>query len=440
MSDTEPTEPDATEPDATEPEEPSTAPARESPTEGVSPLTWLVLVGLLAVVVYSLIPTSSSTLPSGDDVEALLSEGRATAKRTGDGGGVLGALPYFQRAVTVAPKDPAANGTLGRALVELTRYDEALPFLQRAKAASPSVYEVNLYLGMCLTGLERHEEARGPLEEAIRVRPDSPQPLYYLGVGAMRLRQLDKTVEYLARYVPKMPRNLVAARMYADALAATGREADAIAALSSLVALTPRDVAARRALQGRRIRLEGIEPVLRDAAADVEREKGPESMYLHSRLLALLPDRATETRALLQRLKEQFPNVVRADLDLAIEDVRDGELETARKRLAGVIVSSPGSVEARVLLADLALQGERFDVAHQAYTRMLGGRLNAHAELGIVSTHLDQGKGEEALRFVATLLEGVSEGDPRRWALQGELLKALGRFDESRTLLDGLLE
>ena len=54
------------------------------------------------------------------------------------------------------------------------------------------------------------------------LRPESPQPLYYLGVGAMRLRDLDKTVDYLGRYVNEAPKNLVALRMYSDALGAVG--------------------------------------------------------------------------------------------------------------------------------------------------------------------------------------------------------------------------
>jgi tetratricopeptide (TPR) repeat protein len=442
----EPTESESPAPDPQPEAAPEGAPAAApadaaSDDEKVSPLTWLVLVGLLVVVIYSLIPsTTESGLPSGDDVQALLSEGRAVAKRTGDGGGVEGALPYFWKAVKVAPEDATASGTLGRALVELGRFEEALPFLEKAKAAAPKVYEVNLYLGMCLTGMERHKDARVFLEESIRIRPTDPQPLYFLGVGAMRLDDPERTVVYLKRYVVDVPRNLVALRMYIDALEMLGKKDDALAAFKLLVSRTPGDVPARRALQSRRLRSEPFEAVLKDAAADVEREKGPEALYLHARLLGLSPDHATEARTSLEQLKTSFPQVVRADLDLAIEDGRDGKLDAARVRLNAVVASSPGSVEARALLADLELQAGRIAEARTAYEGLLGGKLNAHAELGIVSTHVDEGDGEGALRFVRDLLEGASEADPRRWALEGELLKTLGRFDESRKILDTLLE
>jgi tetratricopeptide (TPR) repeat protein len=394
---------------------------------------------LAGVVVYSLLPSGGSDL--GQNPASLIAEGSEIARRSGEGGGVEAALPYFEKATSLAPEDPVANAALGRAFLELNRFTEALPHLQKARERAPDNHEVALHVGMCLTGLERHDEAREHLEGAIRLQPNNPRPLYFLGVGAMRLGSAKDTIRYLSPFVRDVPGNVVAMRILADALDSVGRKDEATDVLRKLTQVTPRDMPARRALQDRRLRAEGLAPVLADAAKRAEAEGAlPEDLYLHGRLLALSPDHQDEARAAFKKLKQAYPEVEQAELELAALDAREGKLDTARKRLEAVLAANPGNEEVRARLADVELQAGAFAEAQARYEGLLGGRLQAHAHLGIVSALLDSGKGEEALAFVEPLLEGAEASDPRRWALRGDTLKTLGQFDACDEVLDELLE
>ncbi len=413
---------------------PTPAPAEEEES-GFSPLLAIVLVAVIAVVIFTVFPKDEG---GSGDLEALLAEGSAVAQSR-ERGGPQKAVGIFERAVQLAPEDPRANASLGRALTELNRFEQAVPYLRRAREKAQKTHDIDLYLGMALTGMEDYKAAREALENAIRSDPSDPKPLYFLGVGAMRLGEHGATVRYLEPYVRDVPRNLVAWRIYADALSNLGREEDSIAALTSLTRITPEDVPTRRTLQERRLRLHGFDAVLAEERSASEVEGAPpQDVYLHAHLLALHPDRAQEAHAAFEDLKARFPGLIRAELDLATLDTRAGDLEGARGRLQTILSQQSGNLEAAGMLADIELQAGNHAEARKLYTALLNGPLAPHAHMQIVASHLDQGDGEKALEFAKGVLGPAPPGDPRHWALNGEILQAIGRFEEADAVLDGL--
>lgn len=82
------------------------------------------------------------------------------------------ALQLLERAIEIAPDDPAIIDSLAWAQYKLGRYDEALANLRRAYAAFPD-HEVASHLGEVLWVMGREEDAIAVWRNALETRPDS---------------------------------------------------------------------------------------------------------------------------------------------------------------------------------------------------------------------------------------------------------------------------
>lgn len=83
------------------------------------------------------------------------------------------ALELLQRAIAIAPDDPAIIDSLAWVQYKLGIYEEALGNLRRAFAVFPD-HEVASHLGEVLWVMGRREEATQVWQDALRERPDSP--------------------------------------------------------------------------------------------------------------------------------------------------------------------------------------------------------------------------------------------------------------------------
>ena len=77
------------------------------------------------------------------------------------------ALASAQKAYELAPKQPAANDTLGWILVKQGKFNEGLAYLRQAHALEFQQPEVRYHLAVALYGLGRNEEAKQELEAAL---------------------------------------------------------------------------------------------------------------------------------------------------------------------------------------------------------------------------------------------------------------------------------
>jgi tetratricopeptide (TPR) repeat protein len=81
------------------------------------------------------------------------------------------AIAEFRAELKLTPRDPATNLSLGRALVEARREEEALPALELATRSEPPRVLAFYYLGRCLLGLDRPADAVTPLRRALELAP-----------------------------------------------------------------------------------------------------------------------------------------------------------------------------------------------------------------------------------------------------------------------------
>lgn len=76
-------------------------------------------------------------------------------------------IGLFRQVLEMDPDDVVANFGLGKALLDLERYEEAVPHFERAVAGQKHYSMAYNHLGTCLQQLERLEEAAGVFREGI---------------------------------------------------------------------------------------------------------------------------------------------------------------------------------------------------------------------------------------------------------------------------------
>jgi hypothetical protein len=127
-------------------------------------------------------------------------------------------LPVWQNNVTLftaatmhtmGVDEYGAHLSLGAALLQQKRFDEARTHYQRANDLRPKSAEATYGLGLAYLHAGRTAEAIGPLEEAVGLAPDDPDRRNDLAVSYVRANRIDDAIrEYrrLAALRPDEPR------------------------------------------------------------------------------------------------------------------------------------------------------------------------------------------------------------------------------------------
>jgi Tfp pilus assembly protein PilF len=125
------------------------------------------------------------------------------------------ALPYLGKVLERDPRDLGANITLGQAYLQLRRFDEAVEVFRVAAAAEPYNVSAAYNLGVALNRAGRREEAQAALEHFQKLRDSA----YKTSLGSTYLEQ----------------------GKYAEAVASTGAETDAVDPQTPAVSFVERD-------------------------------------------------------------------------------------------------------------------------------------------------------------------------------------------------------
>lgn len=87
------------------------------------------------------------------------------------------ALGAFRAALRLDPGHAEANSNAGAVLRTLGRPEDGLPYLQRAVAAQPSLADAHQNLGLVLHALRRYEEAAASFRQVLALAPRTPYAL-----------------------------------------------------------------------------------------------------------------------------------------------------------------------------------------------------------------------------------------------------------------------
>lgn len=112
---------------------------------------------------------------------------------------------YFERAVSLAPRNCTALVDAGNNLIDLSRLKDALRFLDRCLAIDPSDYAANVDTGEAYVELNDNATARPYFERALVTRPNGSEALVDIGYLEDDRGQWKSAVSYYLRSMNAYP-------------------------------------------------------------------------------------------------------------------------------------------------------------------------------------------------------------------------------------------
>lgn len=149
------------------------------------------------------------------------------------------ALPYFERAVEIAPNYAEAWYQAGFCYGVLGRHNEALKAARQAARLRPDWAAVYVNIGASSFALGQFKDAVEAYRQAVRLDDDDPDTQYSLGLTFNKLNRTDEEVLAYKRAVALKPDHANAIEKLGLAYFKQKRYADSIAAFDQLKAYKP---------------------------------------------------------------------------------------------------------------------------------------------------------------------------------------------------------
>ncbi|HQR12893.1 MAG TPA: tetratricopeptide repeat protein [Casimicrobiaceae bacterium] len=115
------------------------------------------------------------------------------------------ALEYYQRMLTIDPRDTLALASMGFQLVQLGRKREAMAMFDRVLACRPDDAEAHFNRGFLLQDSNDHPAAIEAFRAAIAANPDHDRALYGLALSLISTHRAEEAVAPLERNTELQP-------------------------------------------------------------------------------------------------------------------------------------------------------------------------------------------------------------------------------------------
>jgi cytochrome c-type biogenesis protein CcmH/NrfG len=154
-----------------------------------------------------------------------------------------------EEALRVAPDAPQPNYILALIARSEGRAEEALPYVRKVLEKDPKDLGANVTLGQVYLQTRQFEEAAAAFRVAVAAEPYNVSGAYNLGVALTRAGRREEGQEAMARfqklrdsaYKSALGSNYLEQGKYAEALASTGAEAEAVDPKTPAVSLVEKD-------------------------------------------------------------------------------------------------------------------------------------------------------------------------------------------------------
>ena len=152
------------------------------------------------------------------------------------------ALGFYDQALALAPDHLPAQINRGRALLDLSRNNDARLAFQTILQANPGHRNATLGLAQASQQIGEQEQALGLFQSVLEGDPDNTVALNGMGVSLKTLGYIDDAVNYLQAGAQQAPESPELFTNLASALAQADREDEAVAAYNRALELSPYDL------------------------------------------------------------------------------------------------------------------------------------------------------------------------------------------------------
>ena len=152
------------------------------------------------------------------------------------------AIELIGQAVQVVPDQPIYHTSLGNALRDSDRLEEAINSYQKALQLKPDLVETHINMGIAFHQLVNYEQAASCYQHAINLKPDSAEAYYNLGNTYKEQRRYDEAIDSYRQGLRINPKFSEAYYNLAIVLEKQGRYDDAISELRQSLKEAPHEV------------------------------------------------------------------------------------------------------------------------------------------------------------------------------------------------------
>jgi Tfp pilus assembly protein PilF len=139
-------------------------------------------------------------------------------------GDVKEALPHYEAAARIRPKDPVVNNALGSALLANGEVGPAIERLKEALAARPGYFDAHYNLGIAYSSEDDPAEAAREFGEAVRLKPDDANAHANHGATLAQLGRFEEAKRELETALKIQPRHELAKENLAQVNESLARE------------------------------------------------------------------------------------------------------------------------------------------------------------------------------------------------------------------------
>lgn len=165
----------------------------------------------------------------------------------GDLGNLDVAIDRFRRALQADPKLDAARRSLGLALAQAGKWQEAIQVLGPLSQANPDSFSIAYFYALALQNAQR-PQAEAEARRALALRPQSPEGQTLLGVVLASQGKQDEAIPYLRQARAADPENAEATLALGRVLLERGQLEEGLSLLRETVKLAPGSVNAHSVL------------------------------------------------------------------------------------------------------------------------------------------------------------------------------------------------
>lgn len=165
------------------------------------------------------------------------------ARRSGlnayNGGDMAGALQRFEAAAQANPRDPEALNSFAQVLVRANRAIEAIPYFDRAIELAPGTWAYRFNRARAYGEIQQWSQAIAGYRDASRLFPSDYATEYNLARALQANGELNAALAGFERAIELAPGQADFHLSYGRALEAAGRKTDAVSAYRAYLELEP---------------------------------------------------------------------------------------------------------------------------------------------------------------------------------------------------------
>jgi tetratricopeptide (TPR) repeat protein len=257
------------------------------------------------------------------------------------------ALPLFGKLETAAratrhPLAPATLASYARALAATGQQKAALARMKEAADREPRNAEFQNDLGTLYAQVEDWTDAKTAFSAAIAARPDFALAHLRLGLTLQALHDAAALKE-MSRACELAPRDAFIALEYGKALAAAGRDDEALPVLQKVVALDPDSSSAAYQLGLVLERLDRVEDAIPLLQRAVDANAGDAEALTNLGMALCLAQKARDAVPYLQRAVTLRPDNAVAHQNLAVAYIQLSQLDDAIVQLRAALKLEPNA-------------------------------------------------------------------------------------------------